>query len=67
MSSPALNNVIATGCIFAYLSLILAGLETRYLNRAVYSTLCQVSCLLNTMNKYLYTVCALARKMTSFR
>ena len=42
MSSPYLNNIIGAGCILAYVSLILAGLETRYVQPALNSILCKV-------------------------
>ena len=42
MSSPYLNNVIGAGCILAYASLIMAGLETKYVQDAIYGMLCKV-------------------------
>ena len=43
MSSPKLNNVIIVGCILCYISVILFGLDARFLGMRGYGINCNVS------------------------
>nr|XP_002122633.3 gamma-aminobutyric acid type B receptor subunit 2-like [Ciona intestinalis] len=42
MSSPNLNNVIATGCVIAYISLILMAIESKQVSPYIFDVLCKV-------------------------
>ena len=42
MSSPRLNNITVVGCIFIYLSVILYGVDGKFLDEKGYTAVCQV-------------------------
>ena len=42
MSSPKLNNVIIMGCILCYASIVLLGLDARFLDLQGYGINCNV-------------------------
>lgn len=43
MSSPKLNNIIILGCILCYASVVLLGLDARFLDIGEYGYICNVS------------------------